>query len=90
MLSKTKNSAKKLPPVGIEPGTYCGLLHSLFSVFAGWSEVGEPSTDLQRSHASLPPEPVNCAVQHLRGLRLTPGISPAIEFFEFAYVLLVN
>ena len=55
----------------------------LFSVFAGWSEVGEPSTDSQRSHASLPPESMNHAVQHLRGFRLTPGVSPAVEFIEF-------
>ena len=41
------------------------------------SEVGKPSTDLQRSHASLHQRLVNRAVQHLMGFRLTPGASPA-------------
>ena len=58
-------------------------MHDLFSVFAGWSKVGKPSTDSQRSHVSLPPGPVNHAVQHLRGFRLTPGISPDLKFIEF-------
>ena len=68
-------------------------MHGLFSVFVGPSEVSEPSIDSQRSHTSLPPEPVNHAVQHLRGFRLTPDISLALEFFEFTdfmYVLLVH
>ena len=49
-----------------------------------WRECREPSTNSMRSHASLQPRAVNCAVQHLRGFRLRPGISPASEFCEFA------
>ena len=68
------------------------LLCTVFLVYlqVTQSEVSEPSTDSQRSHASLPPEPVNRSVQHLRGFRLTPGISPAIEFIEFTSFIYVS
>ena len=33
--------------------------------------------NLMRGYASLPPGPVNRAVQHFRAFRLTPGVSPA-------------
>ena len=50
---------------------------------AVWSKVREPSTHSQRSRASLPPEPVNYAVQHLRGFSQIPGVSPIIDFSDF-------
>ena len=50
------------------------------SLFAGRIDSSEASTDLLRSHASLPPEPVNRAVQYLRGFMQFTCYVPLVIF----------
>ena len=59
------------------------------SLLAGCSsDSSEDSTYSLRSSASLPPEPVNREVQHLRGLRQEPVSSQASEFILFTCVII--
>ena len=52
-----------------------------------WSDYSEASTYSLRSSASLPGQPVNHAVQHLREFNQNPGVSQAIDFNEFSSVI---
>ena len=38
------------------------------------------------SSASLPPEPMNRADQHLRGLKQEPGVSQTLDFMHFTCI----
>ena len=63
--------------------------------FAGsTSYYKEASTNSLRSNASLPSQPVNRAVLHLRGLSQNPGVSLIVEFSDltlyFMSVQIVN
>ena len=66
---------KKKPPkdVFIDKEYSCTVSLSLLAGCS--SDSSKASTDPLGSHASLPPEPVNHADQHLRGLKQEPGVS---------------